>query len=260
MKGAAWFAGTLLSLCAVESGVAQTPVQLASLVAPAPTAALVVGERLTYVVKVGPFGRGTAIAEVRKSDTLRGTPVVHTVFTISGSLLFFKVDDEYESWFDPSTFISLRYHQRIDQGAYDRDRTYEIFADKGIYLEPDKKEVPTVAQPLDDGAFLYFLRTLPMKVGETYSFNRYFKPDRNPVRVTVARRERIKVPAGEFDAIVLQPKIKAKGIFAEGANAEVWLADDDSHIMLQMRTRLPFGSVTFQLSGREVVKQSLAGK
>ena len=103
--------------------------------------------------------------------------------------------------------MSLRYRQQIDQGPYDRDRTFEIFAERGIYIDPAKGELPTVEQPLDDGAFLYFLRTIPLEVGKTYSFNRYFKPDRNPVRVTVVRRERIRIPAGEFDAIVVQPKI-----------------------------------------------------
>jgi hypothetical protein len=107
---------------------------------------------------------------------------------------------------------------------------------------------------------LYFLRTIPLEVGRTYSFNRYFKPDRNPVRVTVVRRERITVPAGTFDAVVLQPKIKAKGIFAENANAEVWIADDEGRMMLQMKTHLQFGSVTFQLRSRENVKEKLAEK
>lgn len=219
-----------------------------------------VGERLTYSVRVAAIGRGTAVAEVRKVDTLRGKVVYHSTFKISGSLLFFKVNDEYESWFDPRTFVSLRYHQKIDQGAYERDRTYEIFPDRGIYIELGKPEAKTVEQPLDDAAFLYFLRTIPLEVGKTYSFNRYFKPDRNPVRVTVVRRERIRVPAGEFDAVVLQPKIKAKGIFAENANAEVWIAADDGRMMLQMKTHLTFGSVTFQLRSRELVNRSLAEK
>jgi len=212
-----------------------------------------VGERLTYSVRVGPFGRGTAVAELRNRDTLRGRSVVHTTFEVTGSLLFFKVKDFYESWFDPKTFVSLRYHQKIDQGAYERDRTYEIFPEEGVYLEPDKSRRLTVDQPLDDAAFLYFLRTIPLEVGKTYTWNRYFKPDRNPVRVTVVRRERIHVPAGDFDAVVLQPKIKAKGIFAENANAEVWISDDDSRMMLQMRTHLPFGGVTFQLKRREFI-------
>jgi uncharacterized protein DUF3108 len=219
-----------------------------------------IGERLTYSVRVGPIGRGTAIAEIRNLDTLRGQPVYHSVFSISGSLLFFKVRDQYESWFDPRTLVSLRYHQKIDQGAYERDRTYDIFPDRGVYIESGKQEMETVDRPLDDGAFLYFLRTIPLEVGKTYTFNRYFKPDRNPVRVTVVRRERIRVPAGEFDAVVLQPKIKAKGIFAENANAEVWIAGDDGRVMLQMKTHLQFGTVTFQLRSRENLKGSLADK
>jgi hypothetical protein len=219
-----------------------------------------VGERLTYAVRVGPLGRGNAVVEIQKLDTVRGTPVYHSTFTINGSLLFFKVNDLYESWFDPNTFTSLRYHQKIDQGSYERNRSYEIFPAEGKYVESGKPEAETVEQPLDDAAFMYFLRTVPLEVGRTYAFNRYFKPDRNPVLVTVVRRERIRVPAGEFDAVVLQPKIKSKGIFSENANAEVWIQDDDSRAMLQMRTRLPFGSVTFQLRSRETAKQRIAEK
>jgi hypothetical protein len=210
-----------------------------------------VGERLTYSVKVGPLGRGSAVAEIRNVDTIRGTMVYHSVFKVDGSLLFFGVNDLYESWFDPNTFTSLRYHQDIDQGSYERDRTYEIYPERGIYTDATKAELKTVERPLDDGAFLYFLRSIPLEVGKTYTFNRYFKPDRNPVTVTVVRRERVRVPAGEFNAWVLQPKIKAKGIFAEGANAEVWLQDDDARAMLQMKTRLAFGSVLFQLRERK---------
>jgi len=217
-----------------------------------------IGERLTYGVRVGPLGRGTAVAEIRKLDTLRGRAVFHSVFSMSGSLLFFSVNDLYESWFDPKSLVSLRYHQKIDQGTYERDRTYEIYPERGVYAEVGKPETATVEQPLDDGAFIYFMRTMPLEVGKTYTFNRYFKPDRNPVRVTVVRRERVQVPAGEFDAFVLQPKIKAKGIFAENANAEVWIQDDDSRMMLQMKTHMPFGTVTFQLKSRETVKPALA--
>ena len=233
----------------------QTTEQSGGDVVPRPFA---VGERLTYNVRVAKVGRGRAVAEIVGVDTLRGQTVFHSIFKINGSLLFFKVDDLYESWFDPNTLVSLRYHQNIDQGSYERDRTYEIFPDRGIYLDPQKQELKTVEKPLDDGAFLYFLRTIPLEVGKTYTWDRYFKPDRNPVRVTVVRRERIRVPAGEFDAVVLQPSIKAKGIFAENARAEVWIADDDTRMMLQMKTKLPFGSVQFQL--REVVKGSVAEK
>ena len=101
--------------------------------------------------------------------------------------------------------------------------------------------------PLDEAAFIYFLRRIPLAVGETYSFDRYFKPDRNPIRLEVLRRERIEVPAGTFETIVVRPIIKAKGIFSENGQAEVWLTDDDRHLMVQMKAKVSFGSLNLQL-------------
>jgi uncharacterized protein DUF3108 len=250
----------LVVACALSIGAPRARAQeaVAAVLPGQPERPFEIGEKLTYAVRVGPLGKGTAVAELRQVDTVRGQRVFHSVFTLRGSMLFFKVRDHYESWFDPITLVSLRYHQDIDQGTYERERKFEIFPDRGVYQENDKPEVPTVDLPLDDGAFLYFLRTIPLEVGQTYTWNRYFKPDRNPVRVTVLRKERIVVPAGEFDAIVIAPSIKAKGIFAEGANAQVWLADDAGRMMLQMKTKLPFGHVQFQLRSREMVKESIA--
>ena len=248
MRGCAATILALAMTALAQSAPAQVTTQSGGDVSPRPFA---IGERLTYSVRVAKVGRGTAVSELLGTETIRGQTVYHSVFRINGSMLFFKVKDLYESWFDPNTFVSLRYHQDIDQGPYDRNRTFEIYPERGVYKDALGNELATVEQPLDDGAFLYFLRTIPLEVGKTYSWNRYFKPDRNPVRVTVVRRERIRVPAGEFDAFVLQPKIKAKGIFAENANAEVWIADDDTRVMLQMKTRLPFGSVSFQLKSIE---------
>ena len=212
-----------------------------------------IGERLTYNIRVGKLGRGSAVMSIKNVDTVRGTPVLHTVFTVNGSLLFFKVRDYYESWFDPRSMVSLKYRQDIDQGPYDRLRKYDIYPDRKVYFDSVKNlELPTSELPLDDGSFIYFLRTIPLEIGKTYSFNRYFKPDRNPVIVSVVRRERIRVPAGDFDALVLQPKIKAKGIFAEEASAEVWIADDPSRLMLMLRTKLPgVGNAVFQLRSIE---------
>jgi hypothetical protein len=63
----------------------------------------------------------------------------------------------------------------------------------------------------------------------------------------VLRRERVKVPAGTFNAIVVQPVIKTKGIFSENGHAEIWLSDDARHIVLQLKSRLSFGSLNLYL-------------
>jgi Protein of unknown function (DUF3108) len=63
----------------------------------------------------------------------------------------------------------------------------------------------------------------------------------------VLRKESVKVPAGRFDAIVIQPIIKSKGIFSENGRAEIWLSDDDRRMMLQLKSNLSFGTLNLYL-------------
>jgi len=207
-----------------------------------------VGERLEYDVKFGKIKVGTGSMEVAGVVNVRGRETWHTVFTVKGGTFFYRVNDKYESWIDRRTGNSLRFIQDLSEGRRDVERDFEILPEQSAYIAgAGSKLEPSVRNPLDDGSFLYFLRTIPLAVGETYTFNRYFRPDRNPVTIKVLRRERIHVPAGEFDAIVVQPIIKTKGIFSENGHAEVWLSDDDSRIMLQMKSGLSFGSLNLYL-------------
>jgi hypothetical protein len=209
----------------------------------------VVGESLSYEVRFGPVPVGHGSMEVVGIESLRGREAYHTRFVLRGGTAFYRVNDRYESWFDARTLESLRYVQQIDEGPYERERAYEIYPERGVFIEAGKPEPqPTVAEPLDEGSFLYFLRTIPLEVGRTYEFNRYFRPDRNPVTLTVVRRERISVPAGTFDAIVVRPTIKTRGIFSQGGRAEVWFADDSTRRVLQMKSRLPFGTLDLYLT------------
>ena len=206
-----------------------------------------VGERLEYDAKVGPFRAGRGHMEVVAVEDVRGRPTVHLAMHVSGGALGWKVRYQLDSWVEPRSFSSLRHTQDNLEGRTVRARAFEIFPDRGVFASGDDPETPTVAQPLDDGSFLYFVRTVPLKVGETYVFDRYFRPDRNPVRVTVVRRERVTVPAGEFDAIVLQPAIKTKGLLSESARTEIWLSDDPRRMLLKMESHLKFGTLSLHL-------------
>ena len=106
----------------------------------------------------------------------------------------------------------------------------------------------TVPDPLDDAAFLYWVRTLPLEVGKRYEYQRYFRPDRNPVIIVVEKKERISVAGRKFNAIVIRPIIpKGRGIFAEQAEAHMWLSDDAQRMMLAMQSNFSFGTVTLKL-------------
>jgi hypothetical protein len=218
------------------------------------------GERFDYDVRFGFVRAGSGQMSVVGVDSIRGRTAWRARFTVHGGYFGLKVDDVLETWMDAVTLSSLRFSQDFSEIGRDRVKTFDIFPDRGTFIQHGKPERPSVPEPLDDGSFLYFIRTVPLVMGQTYSFNRYFIPDRNPVRVRVLRRERVSVPAGSFDCIVLQPIIKTKGIFSENGQAEIWLTDDSVRMMVQMKSKLPFGSLNLYLRSATVPAGSVNPK
>jgi hypothetical protein len=228
----------LVSLCAPVNGLAQSG---------ASRLPFHVGEYNEYDLKFGAITVGSGSLSVLGPETLRGREVIRLRYAIDGGIPFFRVHDVMESWFDPVRMHSLRFTQDLNEGPKRYDRLFDFYPDESVVVERGKPREPSVAQPLDDAAFIFFVRTLPLEVGQTLSFSRYFRPDANPVTIKVLRRESITVPAGTFSTIVIQPIIKTSGIFSEGGRAELWLSDDSTHKLIQMKARLSFGSLSLYL-------------
>jgi Protein of unknown function (DUF3108) len=190
-----------------------------------------IGEKLVYDLAVGGAKVGSGSMTIVDSESINGHDTFHSVFEIKGGFLFFKVNDRLESWFEPNSATSHRFYQLLNEGSYHKDRYFEIYPERAMLHQRGFEEKESVPEPLDDASFFYFVRTMPLNIGETYTFTRYFRPDKNPVIV--------KVDAGTFNTIVLQPIIKSGGLFAEGGEALIWVTDDDRRIMVQLRAKMP---------------------
>jgi glycosyltransferase involved in cell wall biosynthesis len=208
-----------------------------------------VGERLRYQAKFGIFNVGQATMEVAGVDTLRGVETVRFRFHIVGGALWYHLDQLMESWVGRHDFRSRRFRQETEEKGKQRLREYDIFPDSGFYRETGRDTTfATIADPLDDAAFLYWIRTVPLEVGKRYEYNRYFRPDRNPVIIEVLGHERVNVAGRRYNAIVVRPIIpKGRGIFAEKSDARIWLSDDPQRLMLAMVSTFSFGTVTLKL-------------
>jgi hypothetical protein len=206
-----------------------------------------VGERLAYDVQLGPLPVGEGSMEVLSVETMRGRKAWHTRFQVHGAIPFYRVDDLLESWMDVESLSSMRFVQDFDENGKTRERHYEVYPERAVYQEKDSTERQSVSNPLDEGAFLYFLRTIPLEVGRTYEFPRYFKPDRNPVILKVLRRESVTVAVGTFNALVIQPIIKTRGMFSEQGEALIWLSDDPKRIIVQLKSQTTIGPLNLVL-------------
>jgi hypothetical protein len=197
------------------------------------------GEWAEYEVRLGRLSVGRGSMEIVRVESIRGWPSYHVSWKIAGGLPFLRVNDHMQSWIDVETLASRRFIQDIDEVRYERYSHYEIYPEEKRWqlVGPGDVETFTTDRPLDDIAFIYYVRTLPLEVGQTYTLHQYFREDRNPVTIQVLRRERIEVPAGTFNTIVVQPIIKAGGLFGEGGRAEVYFTDDDRRLLVRLTTR-----------------------
>jgi len=219
-----------------------------------------VGERLVYGARYGPFSVGTATMQVAGIDTIRGVEAVHFVFLIDGGALWYHIHQNLESWVGRHDFRSRRFLNQTEEKGKAWERKFEIYPDSGFYREAGRDTtVPTVPDPLDDAAFLYWIRTVPLEVGKRYEYRRYFRPERNPVIVEVLKRERVGVAGKKWNAIVVRPRIpNGGGIFAEKADARMWLSDDSLRLMLALQSKFSFGQVTLKLKEIGAIKEDSA--
>lgn len=207
-----------------------------------------VGEILRFDARLGFLRVGRATMETVGVDTVRGAPAMHFRFLLEGGTAFFRLRDQMDSWTALDDFTSRRFIQDFREAGNNRLNHYELYPDSGYYTQNGiDTAMATVTQPLDDAAFFYFVRTVDLEPGARYEFDNYFKPDRNPVVIEVLQRDTIDVRAGRFATIQLRLIIKGRGIFGEAADARLWISDDDSRIMVQMKTSFSFATITLKL-------------
>lgn len=170
----------------------------------------------------------------------------------------FKVRDINMSWIAEDLKRSTGYWQSVKEGSYARDEwlifdyktnTYTIHKkDKrgNIEHKPHTFEGSAVVDMLSS---LYFVRNqeLPLK-GEVY-FDIVNRAEQYPLKVVVLGKEKVKVKAGKFNCIVVEPMISGEGIFvSKGKSLKVWLTDDEYKMPVKMAVEVFIGSVKAELT------------
>jgi hypothetical protein len=217
-------------------------------------------EHLFFVVKWGLVTAGYSTLSIHGVEPVRGRPAYHIVSEArSGGMVsaLYKVEDHNEAWLDQDALVSIRYEKRIKEGKYRIEestlidqpkRRYHLQSyrlDKNLYEQKEGNLPPNV---LDVLSSLYYVRVLPLAVGQSYTMDVLSGDKVYPLEVKVEKREKIKVAAGKFDTFQVEPLLRAPGIFiSKGKKLEVWLTADERHLPVRMRTEVFIGHVSAEL-------------
>lgn len=195
--------------------------------------ALVVGERIEYGVKLGRLHLGRATMVVEALEDVSDIPAYRAVLDVRIGAAMLKFEDRRVSWIAPEPFRALAFEKR-DPDSDSGRRRYDFDQDE-----------------LDEVSALYLMRTLPLEQGVTYEFDRYFSATDNPISFRVVGREKVRVPAGRFETIVIQPVIPALSVFRQEAGARLYVTDDERRVLVQIETRTKVGKLTLYMTEYE---------
>ena len=197
-------------------------------------APFLVGEKLVFDVKWGFIVAGEAVMSIPSYDTIFGKQVYHTNFLVNSTptfSMFYVVKDRYDSFIDSQEYYSLKFEQVIREGKYKRDFR-ATFNYKENIAQTNFGDFPITTYVQDVLSAFYFSRTIDYtnyKPGQKIYLNNFYKDKTHPLEVKFIGRETIKVEAGTFRCIVIEPFMKEGALFKSEGRVLVYMSDDEKN-------------------------------
>ncbi len=195
-------------------------------------------------------------ATLRMEPGPGGEQQIHATADSAGFVsLLYTVRDRFDAGFDPKTFCSSYLFKHTEEGFRKRDTNirFDYTRQKAVLDEKNLKtgeskhvenEIPNCATDVLTG--VYYIGSLGLQPGAVYAFPLNDGNKTQTVEVRAEAREQVKVPAGTFQAIRVQPT-SSSGVLKERGKVWIWYSDDAARVPVQMRARMFWGTLTFRL-------------
>ena len=212
------------------------------------------GEKLTFAISY--LGLTAATAEVQIGDfvKLKGRKCYHIitktkVVPLVAALV--RVDDLVETFFDAEGIYSRRMIKSLREGNYEKDVILEFDPASRSVKEIEKSGTKSFTGLPDFchdilSAFFYF-RTQELEPGKDVVLPVYADGKVNNLKVRILRKEKVRIPLGTYNAVVVAPLLDFESIFKQEGEVTIWLSDDERHIPLMMKSKVFVSTVSAKL-------------
>lgn len=207
------------------------------------------GESLKFVIRFGPVQAGNAymdIEEVFDYNNRRCYRMVTRAESNAFFSTFYKVRDRTISIIDSTGLFPWHFEKKLREGKYKADIKF-IYDQINQQIITKNDTIPTPLFIHDDLSSFYFLRTQDLQVGTSYTLDHFSDKSKHRLEVKILRRETIRVRAGKFSCLVVEPLLKSAGVFKSKGKVTVWLTDDQYRMPVLMKSKVLVGSVIAEL-------------
>lgn len=225
----------------------------AEILPPTSTYAFPDGQAYVYGVEWHLFNAGTATVKLESSSSDQKVTAIADSAGVANVL--YGVHDRFEAHFDPKTFCSIGLTKHSAEGPHKRDTrvTFDYPKRKSVLQEKNLKtgetkqaenDIPRCVTDVVTG--FYYLASLPLHAGNSYTFPVNDGGKTAEVAARVEGNERVKVPAGTYSTIRVAAEATSGNLKGRG-RIWAWFTDDANHTPVQMRAKLSWGTLLFRL-------------
>jgi len=208
-----------------------------------------IGERLIYNVSFTGITAGQASLEVVNDTMVNNYHQLHirfnarTTFPVSS---IYTINDQVDTWLDSKYLYTKKLTKNIREGNYKNDSYTIIDYDQSIAIT--NGDTVIIDQFLRDSySLFYFLRTIPLIIGETIDFTAFDGKIITPFQVITKTKETINTMAGTFPCLVVKPFREGTTLLKNKGDMMIWFSDDKIRLPIQIRIKLKYGSMLLKL-------------
>lgn len=229
--------------------------------------AFTTGEFFRFRIHYGMVNAGYATLEMK--EAVRNNKKVHHVvgkgYTVGMTKFFFKVEDDYQSYFDRETGQPYQFIRKIDEGGYTKNQEGFFNQTKNTVLVKDyknktEKSFAVTENVQDIVSSFYYLRNHPkidkLTTGESIVIDMFFDDEIYKFKLKYLGREDIKTKFGTVSSMVFRPYVQSGRVFKEEESLTVWISDDENKVPLRIKASLAVGSLKADLDGFKGLKNS----
>lgn len=216
------------------------------------------GEYLKFRVSYGIINAG--IAELELSDvTYKGKSMYHAKgigYTTGLSKVFFKVYDDYQSYFEKDQVVPHRFIRKIDEGGYTKNQEgfFDYTKNNVVVKDYEKSKegtYPIIAEVQDIVSAFYHLRNNPkldnLKKNESIEIDMFFDGEIFRFKLVYLGTTELKTKWGKVKALTFRPYVMAGRVFKEKESLTVWVSADTNKVPLRIKASLAVGSLKADL-------------
>ncbi len=210
------------------------------------------GETLIYTTGFRLFSAAKTIMEVMPTDTAdpdEALRIVSRTETVPFFDHIYRIRDRVDLWLDPGTLELRRMQRDIHEGRFERKDTTIVDQESGLIYA--RRDTLTLEGPVFDPiGVIYYLRGLPLAVGDEIRLAVFDGRYLRRIAITVGGPERIRVPAGEFECLVLKPvPLDRRRLTKVDGLLHLWLANDKARTPVRLEQKTSFGTMVLRLVG-----------